>query len=87
MARSSVSSESAIINKEELPSPRISMSSDSGVDSSLRQMGNLYQAAEIVRSVLYATPDNVLTVYEIYRQVSRHFAQFLLTIGYSCCLN
>ena len=44
-------------------------SSDSGIDSSLRQLGNLYQAAEIVRSVLYATPDNVLTVYEILRQV------------------
>eukprot|EP00111_Clytia_hemisphaerica_P001577 TCONS_00004492-protein len=66
--RGSISSESAVINNEDLTSPRITMSSDSGVDSSLRQMGNLYQAAEIVRSVLYASPDNVLTVYEIYRQ-------------------
>jgi hypothetical protein len=49
-----------------------------GVNSSLRQLGNLCQAADIVRSVLYSTPDNVLTVYEIFRQVSYVDMQYIM---------
>ena len=66
-SRGSLSSETAGSLKEELTSPTLT---DSAIDSSLRQLGNRCQAAEIVRSVLYATPDNVLTLYEILRQVS-----------------
>lgn len=64
--RTSVSSESGI-QKDDATSPTPSTSSDPGV-SSLRQLGNLCRAADIVRSVLYSSPDNVLTIYEIFRQ-------------------
>ena len=76
--RSSVSSESGV-PKDDPTSPTLSMSSDSG-DSSLRQLGNLCRAADIVRSVLYSTPDNVLTIHEIFRQVNHFFFFFRLLL-------
>lgn len=67
LGRGSISSETAGNAKEEVTSPTIA---EPGIDPSLRQSGNRLQAAEIVRSVLYSIPDNVLTIYEILRQVT-----------------
>lgn len=69
--KDSVSSDGGSL-KEELASPTISITSEvSNSDSSLRQIDILCQTADIVRVVLYSTQENVLTIYEIFRQVGR----------------
>lgn len=72
MMKESISSEASSV-KEDLASPTSSVGSSEATvpPSSMRQIDILCQTADIVRAVLYSTQENVLTIYEIFRQVSK----------------